>query len=190
MIMCSYKKIAISNRKLCEASLEKQIEIIARKNKPDMFILREKDLSEADYMLLAEKIIKVCNKNEIEPIIHKYINVALKLDYRKIHLSLDDFLLNKNKTASFEQIGVSVHSLEAAVKAEKNGADYLIAGHIFETDCKKGLKGRGLAFLTEICEGTDIPVYAIGGINSENAASVINSGSQGICMMSEYMKIK
>ena len=65
----------------------------------------------------------------------------------------------------FKVIGTSVHSVEDAIKAEQLGATYMTAGHIFATDCKKGLPPRGLDFLKNVCDAVEIPVYAIGGIN-------------------------
>ena len=60
----------------------------------------------------------------------------------------------------------------------------MIYGHIFETACKPGLPPRGLALLKNICESVDIPVFAIGGINKENAYKAIENKAFGVCMMS------
>ena len=90
--------------------------------------------------------------------------------------------------AGIEPIGVSVHSVEEAKEAEKLGASYLTAGHVFATECKKGLLPRGLEFLEEICDSVAIPVYAIGGIHPGNLRQIEESKAAGACMMSEYMK--
>ncbi len=71
--------------------------------------------------------------------------------------------------------------------AEKLGCTYIIAGHIYDTDCKKGLEGRGLEFLKSVAESVDIPVYAIGGITTENISDVRNAGASGACIMSSAM---
>lgn len=70
-------------------------------------------------------------------ILHSYINVAKNLGVKKIHLPLR--LMNENAEKEFETVGVSVHSADEAVLAEKMGATYVTAGHIFATDCKKVL---------------------------------------------------
>ena len=88
----------------------------------------------------------------------------------------------------FEIIGASCHSLEEAKEAERLGCTYITAGHIFLTDCKKGLPGRGLTFLQNICENVSIPVYAIGGISNENINDVRQTGAAGACIMSGFMK--
>ena len=68
------------------------------------------------------------------------------------------------------------------------GADQIILGTIFETACKKGLRGKGLSFVSEICSACPLPVYAIGGIKESNIEAVIAAGARGGCMMSGYMK--
>ena len=74
--------------------------------------------------------------------------------------------LSQEDKARFEYLGASCHSLEDAKTAQALGAHYIILGNIFETDCKKGLPGRGLEFLREVCRETELPVYAVGGINA------------------------
>jgi thiamine-phosphate pyrophosphorylase len=69
-------------------------------------------------------------------------------------------------------IAVSVHSKDEAIKACSLGASFLIAGHIFETDCKKGVVPRGLIFLKEIVNTVKIPVFSIGGITLLNVPEV------------------
>ena len=75
-------------------------------------------------------------------------------------------------------------------EAQDLGCTYITAGHIFLTDCKKGLPGRGLPFLEEICKTVRIPVYAIGGISSQNIESVRKTGAAGACIMSGFMRCK
>ena len=189
MIMSLYKIIAFSNRKLCSSSLVNQIEKIAKINKPDMFVLREKDLSKEEYEILANEVLKKCKEYDIECVLHNYIDVAIKLGCKNIHLPLSVFKENKDKLKYFKIIGVSTHSLNEAKFAERNGASYVTAGHIFKTDCKKGLEPRGLEFLNTVCKGVNIPVYAIGGINKDNIKLAIEKGASGVCVMSGFMKI-
>jgi thiamine-phosphate diphosphorylase len=78
--------------------------------------------------------------------------------------------------------GRSVHDLGGAVQAQFDGADYLIAGHVFDTQSKDGQPGRGLDWLEAICDAVQIPVIAIGGIDLGNAAEVLNRGAYGLAM--------
>ena len=77
-----------------------------------------------------------------------------------------------------------MEDMELAVQA---GASQIILGTIFETDCKKGLPGRGLEFLENVCKEVDIPVYAIGGISPELFPAVLQAGAAGACVMSGPM---
>ena len=87
----------------------------------------------------------------------------------------------------FDQIGASVHSVEEATEAVTLGATYLIAGHIFSTDSKKGVPPRGLSFLKQVCDAVSIPVFAIGGITRNDVNAIKATGAKGVCIMSEAM---
>ena len=94
----------------------------------------------------------------------------------------------RRKYPHIKRIGTSIHSVEDAVFAESHGADYITAGHIFTTDCKKGLPGRGVDWLKSICHAVSIPVYAIGGISDANISMLSDCNIAGYCMMSSSMK--
>ena len=83
-----------------------------------------------------------------------------------------------------------MHTASEAKEAQELGADYLIAGHIFSTDCKKGVPARGLTFLKEVCDSVTVPVFAIGGITKDRIEDVLSTGAKGICIMSEAMTCK
>ena len=120
-----------------------------------------------------------------------FSNVATTLGATAVHMPLP--LLQKmtpQEKSHFQIIGASCHSLEEAKEAQNLGCTYITAGHIFLTDCKKGLPGRGLPFLEEICKTVRIPVYAIGGISSQNMESVRKTGAAGACIMSGFMRCK
>ena len=195
----------ITNRKLCEnENLEKQIKkifsayekkIILKNFEIVALTLREKDLDKNEYLNLVEKIYPICKRYGIDLILHQNydLNLDEKYNIEGIHLSYEIFKsLNKNirekLIKKYKRIGVSIHSLEEAKDVENLGATYVVAGHIFETDCKKGLEPRGLNFIKELSSILTIPIFAIGGINEENSNLVLNSGAFGICMMSSLMK--
>ena len=94
----------------------------------------------------------------------------------------------REKYSHINRIGTSIHSVDDAVFAESHGADYITAGHIFTTDCKKGLPGRGIDWLKSICNAVSIPVYAIGGISDANVSMLYDCNISGYCMMSASMK--
>ena len=195
----------ISNRKLCEnENLEKQIEkiflayekkIILKNFDIVALTLREKDLNKNEYLKLIEKVYPICQKYKINLILHQNYDLNLddKYNIEGIHLSYSIFKsLNQNIKAElikkYKRIGVSIHSLDEAKEVESLGASYVVAGHIFETDCKKGLEPRGLKFIKDLSSALSIPIFAIGGIDEKNSLSVINNGAFSICMMSTLMK--
>ena len=205
MIENKIKLNIISNRKLCEnENLERQIEKIFSAYKRKIFLenfeiialtLREKDLDKNEYLNLVKKIYPICEKYGIDLILHQNYDLNLDKKYKieGIHLSYDNFKsLNKNireeLIKKYKKIGVSIHSIDEAKEVENLGATYVVAGHIFETDCKKGLEPRGLNFIKELSSILTIPIFAIGGINEENSNLVLNSGAFGVCMMSSLMK--
>lgn len=191
-----YKLLAITNRHICNNDFLEQIKDICTLNEKNEVIksvsvvLREKDLSEKDYKELAAKVLEVCKKNNTECILHTYYKAAKELDCRKIHLPLHVLKSNPRIYREFKEVGVSIHSVSEAIEAVNLGATYITAGHIFATDCKKGLPPRGLDFLSSICSSVNIPVYAIGGISPANAQEAINAGAEGICIMSGLMTCK
>ena len=195
----------ISNRKLCaNGNLEKQIEkifsayekkIILKNFEITALTLREKDLDKNKYLNLVKKIYPICQKYKINLILHQNYDLNLygKYNIEGIHLSYNVFKsLEENIKTGFikkyKKIGVSIHSLEEAKEVEILGANYVVAGHIFKTDCKKGLEPRGLKFVENLSSVLKIPIFAIGGIDERNSQSVINSGAFGLCMMSSLMK--
>ena len=95
--------------------------------------------------------------------------------------------MTQEQKAHFKALGASCHSVEDALEAQALGCTYITAGHVFETDCKKGLPGRGLEFLRNVCAAVDIPVYGIGGIAADNIALVREAGATGACLMSSLM---
>lgn len=176
-----YKKIAITNRKLCADILE-QIEKL-NKSDFDYIVLREKDLSYGEYVALAKKAIEISPKI----ILHSFTDACEELEYEKIHLPFEIFKKEIKRLKCYDIIGVSTHSINEAVMAEKLGASYITYSHIFDTKCKEGLEPKGLLALKEVCESINIPVYALGGINENNAQSCVDMGASGVCMMSEAM---
>lgn len=178
--------ICVTNRKLCKDNFINRIEELA-KARPYGIMLREKDLDEAEYEKLAVEVKKICDIYSIPLIINKRMEIADKLNLSHIHLSMPDLRKYKNEIDRFQYIGASVHSLLEAMEAEKLGATYLVAGHIFSTDCKRNIPPRGLNFLKAICENVKIPVYAIGGISKDKIEAVKQAGAAGACIMSEAM---
>ena len=181
------KLICVTNRTLCKGDFLEQIRRIAAAS-PRAILLREKELPKADYRLLARQVMEICRIYHTPCILHTFTDAAVELHADALHLPLPLLRkLSNTQKACFTHLGASCHSAEDALEAEALGCTYITAGHIFATDCKKGIPPRGLPFLKDVCQAVHIPVYAIGGINSKNWTSAIRAGAAGICMMSEAM---
>ncbi len=175
------KMIAVTNRHLVlendtDGAYLKQLTYVASLH-PKAMVLREKDLTEEKYEELAKAVIRLCEKEGTTLILHRFPEVVEHLGYDKLHLPLE-MLKTIGRTDGLTLLGTSIHSVEDAKEAGRLGADYVFAGNIFETDCKKGLPGRGLEFLENVCKAVNIPVYAIGGISEEKCPRSLGPGQQ------------
>lgn len=213
--MSDYSRmIAVTNRHLFDDAKEPETAFLSQLARLaglslKAVVLREKDLDEESYTLLAARILRlgtdespVICQDPAETaeyfrkhlIIHQYPETALKLGIPRIHLPL--FMLTElhdrkpEVMKEFAAVGTSVHSVEDAKEAVRCGADWLFAGNVWETTCKPGLSGRGLQYLREVAESVSIPVYGIGGISEERMPEVLKTGAAGGCMMSGFMQMK
>lgn len=184
-----FKIIAVTNHNLCRRDYFEQVERLAKAS-VDGIILREKDLPIETYREIAKKVLRIGNENKVDIILHSDYEGARMLGQDSIHLPLKELRTIQENLNGFKRIGTSVHSVEEAAEAQKLGAAYLVAGHIFPTDCKKGKAPRGLAFLEDVVSAVTIPVYAIGGIQTETIQEIKETGAAGACIMSLLMESK
>lgn len=185
--------LAVTNRFLCTEPFMERIKKLAEEETADYLLLREKDLPHEQYCELAWKCKEILKDSSLRLILHSDVEAAMELSVDAIHFPFSVFrekflLLSEEQRKWFSLIGVSTHSLEEAVFVEEHGGSYVTAGHIFATDCKKGVPPRGLKFLKRICEGVNIPVYGIGGIHEENTPEVLAAGAAGVAIMSGFMR--
>jgi thiamine-phosphate pyrophosphorylase len=133
----------------------------------------------------ATSIKKLCGKALF--LINDRIDIALACDADGVHVGQDDLscaiarrILGKSKI-----VGVTVHNIEEAKKAEKDGADYLGISPIFSTSTKADAgQPAGIELIRKIKKIISLPLVAIGGINLENAKSVVDAGADAICCIS------
>ena len=179
--------LCVTSRKLCREDFLIRIRKIAACH-PAGIILREKDMPEAEYRALAEQVMSVCADHGVNCILHSFVDTAIDLHADAIHLPLHILRgMTGEQKEQFRTIGASCHSVEDALEAQALGCSYITAGHVFETDCKKGQPGRGLIFLRNVCSAVQLPVYGIGGIDAGNISEVRKAGASGACLMSSLM---
>lgn len=177
--------ICVTNHRLCRGDFLQRIRRLAEAG-PHAIMLREKDLAPPAYEELARRVKEICDNCGVRLILHQQAAVAEKLGHSHLHLSMAA-LRTYRQSWRPQSIGASVHTVAEAVEAQALGAAYVVAGHIYATDCKQGLAPRGLPFLRQICQAAQLPVFAIGGITAANLPEVLASGAKGCCVMSAAM---
>ena len=182
-----------SGRKDPQEAFLKQLERLFSLDLKAM-VLREKDLGPEAYLRLAEKVKGIAGEGRrCRLILHQYPEAAEALGIDAVHLPLHILRELREKDPErlngFRTIGTSVHSMEDARVAVQCGATYCFAGNIYETTCKPGLEGRGLAWLKEVAGSVNIPVYGIGGITPGRMKEILETGAAGGCMMSGSMRL-
>jgi len=148
--------------------------------------LREKDLDDGPFIELARRIKRVTDARTVPLIINDNLHVAIASDAAGLHIGQDDGdvrqirgWLGQNKL-----LGVSAQTVDQALAAEADGADYLGVGAVFPTSTKQNAADVSPATLTGICAAVRIPVVAIGGIHAGNVRSLAGTGIAGISVVS------
>lgn len=153
-----------------------------------MLQFREKTLSHAKESLLQEayEIKKLCQQYQVPFLINDDVALAKELDADGVHIGQEDMgviparqILGKEKI-----IGVTAKTVEQAIIAQQDGADYLGSGAVFGTSTKKDAKPMSRQVLQEICKSVSIPVVAIGGITKENISQLHGCGIAGVAVVS------
>lgn len=148
--------------------------------------LREKELSEKEFLDEAFTIKEICASKKIPLIINDNVKIAKQTDACGVHIGQSDMELKEaRKILGAEKIiGVSCQTVEQALQAEKNGADYLGVGAVFSTSTKADADNVSISTLKEICRAVKIPVVAIGGISLQNMSQLKGSGIAGVSVIS------
>lgn len=149
----------------------------------DYIHIREKSKSISDIILLIKLLEQEIDKKKL--VIHDRLDLALLYNIPTIHLPSYGLPVKRvRKQYPSLRIGRSVHSLDEAIQAEKDGANYVLYGHLFKTNSKLGQPPRGVAELTKIKRMLHIPVYGIGGITANNLKEIKNTNLDGVAVMS------
>lgn len=148
--------------------------------------LREKHLDKDEFLKEAMEIKALCAEYKVPFVINDDVDIALKIDADGVHVGQSDMQAGdvRAKLGPDKIIGVSAQTVEQALLAEKNGADYLGVGAVFATSSKDDAIEVGPEVLKAICSAVSIPVVAIGGITKENVIQLKGSGISGIAVIS------
>jgi thiamine-phosphate pyrophosphorylase len=151
--------------------------------------LREKNASSREFYSLGKEIKELTDIYDIPLIINDRLDIALAIDADGLHIGNDDLPIEiaRDLLGTKKLLGYSASSLKEAQYGEKAGADYLGVGAVFPTDTKKNVDRVSLEELKNIKEKVNIPVVGIGGINIENVHQVLETGVDGIAVVSAIL---
>ena len=152
--------------------------------------LREKDKSTREYMDLAEKVHTLTKNYNVPLIIDDRVDVALAIDAEGVHVGQSDMPVSiaRKLMGDDKIVGPTTKTVEQAVEAYAQGADYLGVGAIYPTTTKVKTVLTSTETLGNICSAVPIPVNAIGGLNKDNIDVLKGIPIAGICVVSAIMK--
>ena len=148
--------------------------------------LREKELPQPEFLKEALELKELCHHFGVPLIINDNVEIALKSGADGVHVGQHDMQAAqvRAKIGPDRILGVSAQTVDQAILAEKNGADYLGVGAVFSTSTKKDAKPVSRDTLKAICQAVSIPVCAIGGISRENLPALSGTGIDGVALVS------
>ena len=152
--------------------------------------LREKDLSGKELFSLAERVSRLCQRYDAQLFVNDRVDVALAVDAAGVHLGETSIPVAaaRSLVGAHRSIGVSTHSLDGALRAEKEGADFVVFGPVYFTPSKAEFGvPQGPKALQIIVENISLAVYAIGGIKADNLQQAKSAGSRGVALISAIM---
>lgn len=152
--------------------------------------LREKDLSIRELLDMAYKFRELTNRYGAKLFVNDRVDVAVAVDADGVHLGNTSMPAHAAKKASGGRllVGVSTHTIEEALFAEKDGADFITFGPVYPTPSKlKYGEPVGTDILKQACSVSTIPVFGIGGIKTENIKTVFGSGASGVAVISAIL---
>lgn len=148
---------------------------------------RDKEMKDSEAVVTCREIYKLTKKKGVSFIVNDRVEVVKAVDADGVHLGQEDMSFSSARKILGKEkiIGISVETVEQALKAVEGGADYLGVGPIYPTATKPDAgKVLGIARLKEIREAVNIPIVAIGGINENNLEEVLKAGVDGVAVIS------
>ena len=148
--------------------------------------IREKNMPPEELIALAKEVKEITDQYHVPYVVNDEVEIAKIIDADGVHIGQSDkALVEARKILGPDKIiGVSAQTVEQAMEAEKNGADYLGVGSVFTTSTKLDADDVSLETLRAICDAVSIPVVAIGGINKDNILDLIGTNVDGVAVVS------
>ena len=148
--------------------------------------LREKELDDGSFLREAQELKTLCGQYHVPLIVNDNVEIAMECGADGVHIGQHDAAADqvRQRIGPDMLLGVSAQTVEQAVKAEQDGADYLGVGAVFSTGTKPDADDVSFDTLKAICDAVSIPVVAIGGISQKNICALAGSGIDGVAVVS------
>ena len=159
------------------------------KNGVSFLQLREKKLSDSEFLKESIQMKELANKYDVPLVINDNVDIAIKSNADGVHIGQGDMSVSEARAMLGESkiLGVSVGNVKEAIEAEKNGADYLGVGAMFPTASKDDAIAVSKKVLKNICDSVSIPVVGIGGISSEKILELKGTNVDGVAVISAIL---
>lgn len=151
--------------------------------------LRDKMRPKAELVSLAQDLREVCAESGALFIVNDYLDIALASGADGLHLGQEDLPLPvaRGLLPADKIVGISTATVEEALQAQEQGADYIAVGSIYPSPSKSGTRLAGLTTLQQVKNRVSIPVVAIGGINDDNVIEVMKAGADAVAVISAVL---
>lgn len=159
----------------------------------DIIQVRAKEVSHATRVQLTLAVLGVAFRDGTPVIVNDDIDAAFESGADGVHLGQEDWAVipkeqRRDRLANMRIVGISTHSVEQALQAERDGADYIGVGPVFATATKPGVPPVGLELVKEVAGRVAAPFFAIGGITTENIGAVREAGATRVAVVSGILK--
>jgi thiamine-phosphate pyrophosphorylase len=153
--------------------------------------LRDKMRSKAELVPLSRDLRKVCAESDTLFIVNDYLDIALASDADGLHIGQEDLPLQiaRGLLPADKIVGISTATVEEALRAQEQGADYIAVGSIYDSPSKSQIRPAGLDTLRQVKNGASVPVVAIGGINDDNVTEVKEAGADAVAVISAALGV-
>jgi thiamine-phosphate pyrophosphorylase len=154
----------------------------------DLVQIREKDLDTRALMKLAIRVMELPNPHCARILVNSRLDVALACGADGVHLPSNSFSPERVRRIAPTGflVGVSTHSVDEALRAEREGADFIVFSPVFVTASKPGVAAVGIEALREVAASVTIPVLALGGVTRLNAPQCVDAGAAGVAGISLF----
>jgi thiamine-phosphate pyrophosphorylase len=152
--------------------------------------LRERDLSARDLLRLAQEVHRLATVHQAQLLINDRVDIAMGLDGVGVHLRANSLpvAVARKLLGGQRLIGISTHSVEEVVRAEAEGADYVVLGPIYETPSKTVYGAPlGVRALEDACRRVRVPVVAIGGVTAARVEEIRRTGAFGVAVVTAVL---